>query len=101
MANWYGLGSNALWITGLAVLLATLSMMRFQARAGGERLRHRLGEREPHMAIAAGLILFCAGLLLSSHTWWEKGIWGVCAVLASVWLVRRWRRSGADKGEGA
>ena len=101
MTSWYGLAGNALWIAGLAVLLATLSMARFQARAGGERLRHRLGERKPQMAIAAGLILFCTGLLLNSHTWWEKGIWGVCAALVFVWLVRLRRRSGAERGEGA
>ena len=97
MTSWYGLGSNALWIAGLAVFLATLSMVHFQARTGEERLRHRLGERGPQMAMATGFILFCAGLLLSSHSWWEKGIWGVCAVLVLAWLVRLWRRSGADR----
>ena len=96
MTSWFGLGGNALWIAGLAVLLATLSMVHFQARAGGERLRHRLGAWEPQTAIAAGLILFCAGLLLTSHAWWEKGIWGVCAALVSTWLARLWRRSGSS-----
>ena len=101
MTSWYGLAGNVLWICGLAVLLATLSMARFQARAGGERLRHRLGERKPQMAIAAGLILFCAGLLLGSDTMWEKGIWGACVVLAIVWFARLLGRVGADRGEDA
>jgi hypothetical protein len=53
------------------------------------------------MAIAAGLILFCAGLLLGSDTMWEKGIWGACVVLAIVWFVRLLGRVGEYRGEDA
>ena len=100
LMSWYGLAGNALWICGLAVLLATLSMVHFEVRARGERLRNRLGEREPHMAIAIGLILFCAGLLLIGDTWWEKGIWAAFGVLGIVRLVRLWGRFDADSGGG-
>ena len=99
--SWYGLAGNALWISGLAVLLATLSMVRFQARVGGARFSQIFGERGPQMAVAAGLILFCAGLLLCSDTVWERGIWGVGVILVTGWLFRLWRRFGADRGEGA
>ena len=99
--SWYGLVGTTLWICGLAVCLATLGMAYFEARAAEDRLRHRLGEREPQMATAVGLILFCAGLLLGSDTWWEKGIWGVCVALGIVWLIRQWGRFGADRGGGA
>ena len=100
LTSWYGLAGHVLWICGVAVLLATLSMVRFDARAAGDRLRHRLREREPRMAMAVGLILFCAGLLLSSDAWWHRVIWGVCVVLAMAWLVRVWGRFGADGGDG-
>ena len=100
LADWHGLAGHALWICGLAVLLATLGMVHFEARAAGERLRHRLGEREPQLAIAVGLILFCAGLLLSTDTWWERVIWGACLALAIVWLVRVWGRLGAGREDG-
>ena len=101
LTSWYGLVGSALWICGLAVLLATLSMVRFEARAAWGRLRHRLGDRQPQMAIAVGQILFCAGLLLISDTWWEKGIWAACGVLGIVWLVRLWGRFDADAGDSA
>lgn len=100
LTSWYGLAGSALWICGLAVLLATLSMVHFEVRAAGGRLRDRLGDRRPQMAIAAGQILFCAGLLLISEPWWEKGIWAACGVLGIVWLVRLWRRLDADAGDG-
>ena len=100
LIRWYGLAGNTLWICGLAVLLAMLSMVHFEARARRERLRQRLGDREPRMAIAIGLILFCAGLLLIGDTWWEKGIWAAFGVLGIVWLVRLWGRFDADSGGG-
>ena len=100
LTSWYGLVGNTLWICGLAVLLATLSMLHFQVRAVGERFRDRLGAREPQMAIAMGQILFCGGLLLISEPWWEKGIWAACGVLGIAWLVRLWGRLDADAGGG-
>jgi F0F1-type ATP synthase membrane subunit c/vacuolar-type H+-ATPase subunit K len=101
MFDWSGLVGNALWICGLAVCLAALSMAYYETRAGQERLCSRLRRPELQLALAAGMSLFCLGLLLSSGTWWEKGIWGVCAILLTGWAVRAWRRRGATRDEGA
>ena len=100
LTSWYGLAGSALWICGLAVVLATLSMLHFEVRARGERLRNRLKDREPQMAIAIGLILFCAGLLLIADTWWEKGIWAACGILGIIWLLCLWGRLDVDAGGG-
>ena len=99
LTDWTGLAGNALWIGGLAVLLATLSMVRFKAIAGEESLCHRLARREPLRAIAVGLILCFGGLLACSGTWWERGLWVVAVALGVAWLVHLWRRMGADRGE--
>ena len=101
MVSWPGLVGNALWICGLAVCLATLSMAHYESRVGQDRLGSRLRRPEIHLALAVGMSLFSTGLLLSSGTWWEKVIWGVCAVLFIVWAVRAWRRRGATRDEGA
>jgi F0F1-type ATP synthase membrane subunit c/vacuolar-type H+-ATPase subunit K len=101
MVSWPGLVGNALWICGLAVCLAALSMAYYQARAGQERLGSRLRRPELQSALAVGMSLFCLGLLLSSGNWWEKGIWGFGAAFLVVWAVRVWRRRGVDRGEGA
>jgi hypothetical protein len=100
LADWYGLVGHALWICGLAVVLATLSMVHFEVRAGGGRLRDRLGARGPQMAIAVGVILFFAGLLFSADVWWERVVWGACAALAIVWFFRLWGRPGLNRGDG-
>jgi F0F1-type ATP synthase membrane subunit c/vacuolar-type H+-ATPase subunit K len=101
MFDWSGLVGNALWICGLAVCLAALSMAYYETRAGQERLGSRLRRPELQLALAAGMSLVCLGLFSSSVTWWEKGIWGVCAILLIVWAVRAWRRRGATRDEGA
>ena len=100
MTSWSGLFGNALWICGLAVCLAAVSMAHYRARAGADRLRDRLREPRSRLAIAVGLILFCAGILLTSDTVWEKGIWGVGAALLTLGVVRLWIHRGADRGKG-
>ena len=100
MISWTRLVGSALWICGLAVCLATLSMAHYRARTGEDRLRDRLRGPSSRLAIAVGLILLCAGLLLTSDVWWEKGIWGLGAALLIYWAARLWRRRGADGGEG-
>ena len=100
MVNWSGLVGNALWICGLAVCLAALSVAHYQARTGKDRLRHRLEQPEHQLAFAAGMTLFCAGLLLCSGTWWQKGIWGLGAVVFIGWAACSWRRRDAGEEEG-
>ena len=96
--TWPGLLGNALWIVGLAVCLATVSMAHYQARVGADRLWAGLGQPESQFALAIGAILFCIGLLLCSGTWWEKGIWGLCAACLVVWAVRSmWQLGGVTK----
>ena len=99
--DWFGLVGNALWVLGAAVCLAAMSMAHYLARAGQEPLGSRLRRPKLQLALAAGMSLFCLGLLLNSGTWWEKGIWGLCAALLVVWAVRAWRRRSADRRGGA
>lgn len=98
--NWSGLLGNALWLVGLAVCLATLSMIHYQARTGNDRLVSRLKQPESQLALAAGASLFFVGLLLRSGTWWERGMWGLCAVFFIVWAVRSLRDVGVVEEEG-
>lgn len=99
--NWSGFMGNALWIVGLAVCLATVSMARYQARVGADRLWTGIKQPESQFALAIGAILFCVGLLLCSGIWWERGIWGLSAALLIVWVVRLARRLGGVGEEGA
>ena len=99
--SWSGLVGNGLWICGLAICLAALSMAHYRARVRQERLGSRLRRPETQLALAIGLGLCCSGLLLCGSTWWEKGIWGLGVAISIVWIVRMWRRIGADRREDA
>jgi hypothetical protein len=98
--DWSGLLGNALWVVGLAVFLATLSMAHYQTRAGNDRLVSRLKQPESRLALAAGASLFFVGLLLRSGTWRERGMWALCAVFFIAWAVRSLRDVGVAEEEG-
>ncbi len=77
--------SGALWILGLAVILAALSWGNWEAKVSRSRLREALARPHLQCTISAGLALFCVGLALGANRWWERALW---AVLGAFWLVQ-------------
>lgn len=97
MIDCLGLGRNALWVVGLAVGLAALSMASYQARVEGIPLGHQLNKSAFQLPVAIGLAMFCLGLLFSGHSWWEKGFWGCLTALfvgVAIQRARQGRRTG-------
>jgi hypothetical protein len=92
MIDGWAVAVNALWIAGLALLVAALSYRR-AARANGApgQTPFWSGEFWP----AADLALFCLGMGLNSDRWWKLLVWLVLFWLALVqpliyrWLARR------------
>ena len=80
MIDWIGVGSNALWILGCAVALATFSYASWEASVYNEKFTARL-RRTPILACLnlAGL-LFSLGLAATSDAAIEKILWLVMAV---------------------
>lgn len=97
MIDWWGLFSNALWVIGLAVGLAALSMASYQARVDGIRLRKRLNEASFQMPFALGIVLFCLGLLFSSRVWWAWFLWGLSAAASAGLAIWLWKRERTDR----
>jgi hypothetical protein len=97
MIDWWGLFHNSLWVVGLAVGLAALSMASYEARVEEVRLRQKLNGPGFQLPLAVGMVLVCLGLLFSSGSWWEKVIWGTIAALFAGQAVRLWRRVRADR----
>ncbi len=92
--------SNALWILGLAVIVATWSYARYAAYRSGVRVRDRLEALPYALAVDAGLLLLIAGLVWTETRWWARVLWGVLGV--SVFVeggMRVWaERRGGDDG---
>lgn len=91
---------NLLWVMGLALSLAALSMAYYRSGVGHVRLRHRLTEPGFQLPFSIGMVLFCGGLLFSGHTSWEKIIWGLLAALFAVQSVRLWRHGHTTRKGG-
>ena len=86
MINWFGVFHNALWIFGLAVVLAALSYADWRRRLAVPRVSFRKALAEPgfQAAVSLGFTLFCAGLALSSTVWWQIAAWAALG-LFFVW----------------
>ena len=77
MIDWFGVFYNALWIFGLAIVLAALSYADWRRRLAvqKESFRHALSEPGLQAAVSLGFTLFCAGLALGSAVWWQIAAW--------------------------
>ena len=91
MIDWISVGTGALWITGLAIVLATLSHAHWRARERGERVRAILGIHGYQATLDLGLALVCMGLFFTARSIWERLAWAVLTVLSAAGSVERWR----------
>ena len=98
LIDWGAVGAASLWITGLAVVLASLGFADFRRATTGLKMRAVLGQPAYQLAVNAGLALFCLGLLASSHTWWEATIWGLLALAFLAYAFLAWRARRRAQG---
>ncbi|MCS6845764.1 MAG: hypothetical protein NZ528_15800 [Caldilineales bacterium] len=93
MIDWYGVFRNALWVLGLAVVLAAFSYADWWRRIQSPRLslRQALGSAGFQAAAGLGMVLFSVGLALSSPRWWETAAWAVLALLFAWQAFAAWR----------
>lgn len=99
MIDWWGVFHNFLWVLGLAVVLAALSMAHHEAGVEQVRLRQKLNGLGFQLPFAIGMMLFCLGLLFSGRTWWEKVLWALLVALCAGQAIRLWRHGRMD-GKG-
>jgi hypothetical protein len=82
MIDWVELAANALWVFGLAWILAILGWRR----AAGARLLD-LSRRSTALALA----VFCLGVCLSTSILWQRILWGILT-LGNLSAAFAWRR---------
>lgn len=84
MIDWFNVLGNALWILGLAVLLATASLAHWLAGLKERPLRQVLLEPHLRLVAAIGTLVFALGFVLLVMPWWHKVLWvGIMAL--SLW----------------
>jgi hypothetical protein len=91
MIDWFNVLANALWILGLAVLLATVSLAHWLGGLKKKPLRQVLLGPDFHLVAAIGILVFALGFVLLVTPWWHKVPWvGIMAL--SMWQgVVAWR----------
>jgi len=97
MVDWASLAFNGLWVLGAAVILAALSLSRYESHRRGERLRARLAAPAFQLWLPVGLTLISLGVALIGPRWWERVLWGVLCTMSAwqAWAAwREWRTEG-------
>ncbi len=86
--------TNALWIIGLATILAAFSYADWLAHERGRPSRRVLLSSTFWGPFSVGVVLVCLGLVLSSREWWERAVWAALALLFAWqgWTIKRSRR---------
>ena len=80
MLDWPYILLSTLWITGLSLELAVLSMAYDNAAVDKQPFRSVLSRPGCRLALDLGMLLFCGGLAGLSPTWWQLLIWSLLGV---------------------
>lgn len=89
MVDWAYLLSNSVWLVGLAMLLAGVSLADYARANRPLSLKEAWHFVADNGWVRLGGLLFCAGLGLSSDAWWLKGLWA----LLSLNIIYEWWRA--------
>ncbi|RMF35770.1 MAG: hypothetical protein D6759_04415 [Chloroflexi bacterium] len=86
--------SNALWVVGLAIILAAFSYADWLAHDWGVSSRQVLSSSIFWVPFSTGMALVCLGLALVGRGGWERVVWAALALLfaGQGWTMKRSRR---------
>jgi hypothetical protein len=91
MIDWINLGTNALWILGCILILATVSYTSWQSAIKHERFLQQLKQPPNMFTLHLGGVLFCLGLASTSDTWLRAVIWIALALAFAALGIRSLR----------
>jgi hypothetical protein len=97
MIDWPLVLAGAVWMSGAALALATLSYASWSASLRGERLRVILQRPEYHRALLAAACLICTGLGLTAASWLETVLWIMLAVMSAATFISLWRKARRNR----
>jgi hypothetical protein len=88
MIDWFSVGFGALWILGLGLVVAGLSLANYLGSRHTYKFRQALRTTACRIMIGLGLVLFCIALAGSVSTVWEHLLW---AILALIFAIQSWQ----------
>jgi hypothetical protein len=87
MTDWGSLLGHALWITGLALGLAALSVAQHQAAGQRRSLRETVLAPGFQAAAQVAAVLVCAGISFAVSVWWVRGTAAMAATGLAGWTL--------------
>ena len=93
MIDWPLVLFSAVWISGAALALATLSYASWSASVRGERWRAVLQRSEYQRVLLAAACLICVGLGLTATSWLETILWFILAGISAANFISLWRKA--------
>jgi hypothetical protein len=97
MIDWPLVLFGAIWISGAALGLATLSYASWSASLRGERLRVALQRSHYQRALLAAACLICVGLGLTATSPLETILWIALAVSSAAMFISLWRTARRNR----
>jgi hypothetical protein len=97
MIDWPLVLFGAIWISGAALALATLSYASWSASLHGERLRAVLQRSLYQRALLVAACLICVGLGLTATSPLETVLWIVLAVSSATAFISLWRTARRNR----
>jgi hypothetical protein len=99
LTDWFTVVTAALWILGLAILLATVSIAYGLSGGDNPSVRQILGRPSFGATLAGGIALFALGVCLSVETGWERFGWAVVFFLSGGEFITAWKSGRDSKGK--
>ncbi|HTP10288.1 MAG TPA: hypothetical protein VMP08_18675 [Anaerolineae bacterium] len=93
MIDWPLVLFSAVWLSGAALALATLSYASWSASLRGERLRAVLRRSDYQCVLLVAACLICVGLGLTAASSLETILWIVLAVISAATFISLWRKA--------
>jgi hypothetical protein len=97
MIDWPLVLFGAIWISGAALGLATLSYASWQASVRGEHLRAVLQRSHYQRALLVAACLICVGLGLTATSPLETALWIVLAIVSAATFISLWRTARRNR----
>ena len=99
MIDWVSVGYSALWIFGLSIMLAAVSLADYQAHVEQCKLRIVLRRSSFQAGLNLGLALVCLGLVGSARATWEQVVWIVLTIAFGLQAGQAYRSMQQTPGK--
>jgi mannose/fructose/N-acetylgalactosamine-specific phosphotransferase system component IIC len=80
MIDWYNLITNAFWVFGCSVVLATLSYTSWEASTQTSSFREIIRQQKIQIPLNIGGVLFAIGLVGTTQIMWQKILWVILSL---------------------